>query len=147
MIPDFDENGNLPPGVHFCDWHEFKERFVYNIRRSTLSSGIEEVLTQLKTAGCRTAYINGSFVTIKSKPKDFDLCWDVEDVDLRYLRTNAPQILNFYQSETQKAKYGGEIYPSDQPVDESTITLEFFQHDRQQNRKGIIAIDLLRWEP
>ncbi len=29
MIPDFDENGNLPPGVHFCDWSEFKERFGY----------------------------------------------------------------------------------------------------------------------
>jgi hypothetical protein len=29
MIPDFDENGNLPAGVHFCDWEEFKEKFGY----------------------------------------------------------------------------------------------------------------------
>jgi hypothetical protein len=27
MIPDFDENGNLPPGIYFCNWNEFKKRF------------------------------------------------------------------------------------------------------------------------
>jgi len=28
VIPDFDENGNLPPGVHFCEWEEFVERYI-----------------------------------------------------------------------------------------------------------------------
>lgn len=36
-----------------------------------------------------------------------------------YLAQNAPSILNFYNSKAQKSKYKGEIYPSDQPVDES----------------------------
>ncbi len=44
------------------------------------------------------------------------------------------------------AKYGGEIYPSDQLVDESIMSIEFFQQDREQNRKGIIAINLLEWD-
>ncbi|WP_263053646.1 DUF6932 family protein [Oscillatoria nigro-viridis] len=26
MIPEFDENGNLPPGVYWAEWEEFKER-------------------------------------------------------------------------------------------------------------------------
>lgn len=146
MIPDFDENGNLPPGIFFCDWDELIEKFGYNIRRQTLMRGMEEVLTQLKNAGCRTAYLNGSFVTIKSKPKDFDLCWDADDVvDIDYLRKNAPIILNFYNSNAQKTRYGGEIYPSDCPVNESVTSLEFFQRDREENRKGIIAINLLEW--
>lgn len=42
MIPEFDENGNLPPGIHFCSWSEFKEKFGYNTRRNTLISGIED---------------------------------------------------------------------------------------------------------
>ena len=46
MIPDFDENGNLPPRVYFCDWAEFKEQFGYNLRRRTLIIGLEEVLTE-----------------------------------------------------------------------------------------------------
>lgn len=147
MIPDFDENGNLPPGVHFCTWDEFRERFGYNSRRRTLIRGVEVVLTQLCKAGCRTVYLNGSFVTIESKPKDFDMCWDRDEtVDVEYLRKNAPLILNFFNSDAQKSKYGGEIYPSDQPVDESIMSIDFFQRDREQNRKGIIAINLLEWE-
>lgn len=35
MISKFDENGNLPPGVHSCEWEEFKERFGYNRRVDT----------------------------------------------------------------------------------------------------------------
>ncbi len=147
MIPEFDENGNLPPGVYFCDWAEFKEQFGYNLRRRTLIIGLEEVLAHLKAARCRTVYINGSFVTSELTPKDFDMCWDRDDVDIDYLRQNARLILNIYNSAAQKARYGGEIYPSDQPVDESTMTIEFFQSDREQNRKGIIAINLLEWKP
>ncbi|MBD2196182.1 MULTISPECIES: DUF6932 family protein [Calothrix] len=147
MIPEFDENGNLPPGVHFCNWNELKERFGYNLRRRNLINGIEEVLTLLKAARCRTAYLNGSFVTSKLNPQDFDMCWDRDDVDVEYLKKNARLLLNFYNSAAQKARYGGEIYPSDQPVDESIMSIEFFQRDRQQNQKGIIAINLWEWEP
>lgn len=147
MIPEFDANGNLPPGVHFCYWSEFKERFGYNRRRRTLISGIEEVITFLKAAGCRTVYLNGSFVTIKEKPNDFDMCWDRDDTDIEYLRKNAPTILKFYNSAAQKYKYGGEIYQSDEPVNESETSIEFFQSDREYNRKGIIAINIIEWEP
>jgi hypothetical protein len=86
-------------------------------------------------------------VTNKIDPGDFDCCWDRDDVNIDYLRQNAPLILKYYDSAAQKAKYKGEIYPSDQPVDESTISIEFFQRDRKQNRKGIVAINLLEWEP
>ncbi|NJL10718.1 MAG: hypothetical protein HC908_12565 [Calothrix sp. SM1_7_51] len=147
MIPEFDENGNLPPGAHFCYWEEFKERFGYSVHRRNLIDGIETVLTLLQAAGCRTAYLNGSFVTSEPDPQDFDMCWDRDDVDMEYLRKNARLIINFYDSAATKARYGGEIYPSDQPVDESTISIEFFQQDRRQNRKGIIAINLREWSP
>ena len=146
-IPPFDENGNLPPGVHWADWSDFKERFGTTYRRNVLILGLEAVMEQLKAAGCRTIYINGSFVTQEPKPNDFDACWDRDDVDIDYLRKNAPIVLKYYDSPAQKAKYGGEIYQSDQPVDDSIISIELFQRDRDLNRKGIIAIDLLTWEP
>ncbi|MBD2772751.1 DUF6932 family protein [Iningainema tapete] len=146
MIPEFDDNGNLPVGVHFCHWSEFKERFGYTRKRRQMIQGLEEVMAQLKAAGCRNFYINGSFVTREPSPNDFDCCWDQDDVDIDYLRKNAPLILNFYNSNAQKAKYRGEIYPSDQPVDEDTVSIEFFQLDRRQNKKGIIGINLQEWE-
>jgi len=33
----------------------------------------------------------------------------------------------------QKAKYRGEIFSSDQPVDENIMSIDFFQRDREQN--------------
>lgn len=148
MIPEFDEHGNLPPGVHFCEWEEFLETFGNNNRRLYLIQGLRLAMEQLKEAGCRTIYINGSFTTIKPNPGDFDACWDSEDVDINYLRCNAPQLLNIFDNQTQKSIYKGEIFRSDEPVgDDGLDSFDFFQRDRLKNRKGIIAIDLMRWEP
>jgi len=35
----------------------------------------------LRKAGCRLVYLDGSFVTRKEHPGDFDACWDVQNVD------------------------------------------------------------------
>lgn len=137
----------LPPEVHFCDWQEFVERFGTNDTRRRMIAGLQLAMTQLKAAGCRTIYINGSFVTIKPNPQDFDACYDNETVDIDYLRINAPRLLNHYDRAGQKAKYRGEIFPSQQAIGNYGInSFELFQRDRQQNVKGIIAIDLTNFE-
>ena len=127
MIPEFDSNGNLPPGVHFCTWEEFVERFGTTELRLRLMRGLKMAMEQLWKAGCRTIYINGSFVTSKEDPGDFDACYDAETVDINYLRTHAPKLLNYYDRTGQKAKYKGEIFPSTQQVgDYSLNSFEFF---------------------
>jgi hypothetical protein len=146
-IPEFDEHGNLPPGVHFCEWEEFVQRFGTNALRLRLMRGLLMVMEALKAAGCRTIYIDGSFVTLKPDPGDFDACWDREDVDINYLRLKAPKLLNHYDRAGQKAQYKGEIFPVDQPIGNYGMnSFELFQRDRSQNKKGIIAIDLRRWK-
>ncbi len=147
VIPEFDQNGNLPPGVHFCEWEEFVDRFGTNDLRLRLMRGLRMAMEQLKAVGCRTIYINGSFVTSEPSPGDFDACYDNDTVDIDYLRINAPRLLNHYDRAGQKAKYRGEIFPSQQPVGNyGSNSFEFFQSDRRGNVKGIIAIDLMRWE-
>ena len=64
MIPKVGENGNLPLGVHFCEWEEFVERFGTTPRRLKLIDGLKKAMEQLKEAGCPMIYIDGSFVTI-----------------------------------------------------------------------------------
>ncbi len=86
---------------------------------------------------------------------DFDACYDAcggrshrETVDMDNLRVNAPRLFNHDNRDAQKAKYRGEIFPSDQPVGNyGDNSFEFFQKDRRHRKKGIIAIDLLRWSP
>jgi hypothetical protein len=147
-IPDVDEIGNLQPGIHWTTYEEFEERFGTNATRLRQIEGLKKAMVHLKNAGCRTIYINGSFITNKPKPNDFDACWDTEDVNAKYLQAHAPKLLNPSDRNAQKATYRGEIFPSEQPVGIYAMnSLEFFQRDREKNPKGIIAIDLLRWEP
>src|SRR5438105_3940573 len=94
MIPPFDRAGNLPPGLHGASWQEFAVRFGRNQPRRWLLQGLRAALMALKAAGCRWAYINGSFVTRKQRPRDYDACWETTGVDLRRLD---PVLLMFDQ--------------------------------------------------
>ncbi|MCP2731368.1 DNA-binding protein [Symplocastrum sp. BBK-W-15] len=48
VIPEFDENGNLPPGIHYCEWEEFNDRFGTTATRRRMIDGLELAITQLK---------------------------------------------------------------------------------------------------
>lgn len=98
----------------------------------------------IKAAGGAVAYVDGSFVTGKEVPNDFDVCWDPNGVDLGMMD---PVLLDFDNARAnQKAKYGGEFFPSTVPADRAgRAFLEFFQTDKSTGRaKGIIGIDLLK---
>lgn len=104
--------------------------------------GLRSALESLKVAGCRTAYVDGSFVTGKETPNDFDACWEEEGVDPDLLD---PVLLIFDPGRaTQKAKFLGELFPASFISGEEGLSfLDFFQTDRNTGeRKGIVAIDL-----
>jgi hypothetical protein len=142
MIPDFDPGGNLPPGIHATTWAQFIERFGTNARRQRLISGLKRALDSLKQAGCNRAYIDGSFVTAKERPNDFDACWDPVGVDPIILN---PILLRFEnQRQLQKIVFYGELFPSHWPA---TIAgqrfVEFFQTDKNTvDPKGIVAFNV-----
>ncbi len=141
MIPPFDRRGNVPAGIHAATWEDILGRFAQTSRRQTLTLGLKAALEALATAGCRIVYLDGSFVTAKDAPGDFDACWDPDGVDIRQLD---PVFLTFDAGrQTQKAVYGGELFIADMPADErGSAFLEFFQTDRETGRrKGIVAID------
>ena len=145
MIPDFVQ-GNLPAGIHWASWDELVTRFSHNERRLKLLDGLKAALKSLRDAGCVTAYVDGSFVTSKEFPNDFDGCWEVNHVDPIRLD---PILLKFGKFDRgrieQKAKYGGELFPVQVENQGTNLTfLEFFQFDKSGSRKGIVAVDLRR---
>jgi hypothetical protein len=143
VIPGLDPgSGNLPAGVHESTWGELVARYGWTPHRLNLLAGLKSALDALRAAGCRRAYVDGSFVTAKAQPDDFDGCWDVDGVDLSRLD---PVLQTFTQRRAaQKQKYGGEMFPADWPADaHGTSFLSFFQRDRMSGHpKGIVAIDL-----
>ena len=61
-----------------------------------------------------------------------------------------PVLLDFSnRPAAQKARFGGELFPAQLPNGLSGRTfLEFFQIDKQTgDPKGIVALDLRRWQP
>lgn len=144
MIPAFNSDGNLPPGVHWTTWQEFANRFGITPYRQRLLKGLESALDSLSKANCQFVYIDGSFVTEKENPNDYDGCWDITGVDPDLLD---PILLNFdNERAAQKIKYLGELFPA-QTLEGITgkTFLSFFQVDKNTgNPKGIVAIDLGR---
>lgn len=145
MIPSFDERGNLPPGIHPATWDEIVERYATNERRGQLLNGLRGAIVSLRAAGCPRVHLDGSFVTDKERPGDFDACWEAGGVDPGRLDAG---LLDFSDRRAaQRGKYGGELFPAQASAEPGgTSYLDFFQHDRiMEQPKGIIAIDL--WSP
>jgi hypothetical protein len=143
VIPPFEpDTGNLPPRIHIADWGEFTARYGTTPHRLRLLGGLKAALDALLAVGCRRVYIDGSFVTAKQAPGDFDGCWDVAGVDPSLLD---PVLLTFANRRAaQKAKFGGELFLADAAADPAdTRFLAFFQRDKQTGQpKGIVAIEL-----
>lgn len=144
MIPAFNSDGNLPPGVHWVTWQEFAVRFGTTPHRQRLLKGLKSALDSLSKAGCSLVYIDGSFVTEKENPNDYNGCWDITGVDPDLLD---PILLKFDDDQVaQKIKYLGELVPEQTLESNSGKTfLDLFQLDKNTgNQKGIVAIDLGR---
>ena len=144
MIPPFEKFGLLPPGIHWVEWGGFAAAFGSTPGRQKLLAGLKVVIDNLAAAGCPGVYVDGSFVTRKTEPNDFDACWSSIGVDPENLD---PVLLDFSDGRrAQKAKFGGELLIAEAPADlEGKTFLDYFQHEVRRDvlrRKGIIGIKL-----
>lgn len=142
MIPEFNNRGNLPPGIHFATWKEIISRFGGSARRIYLLQGLKLAILNLASAGCELIYIDGSFVTTKQEPGDFDACWSIKGVNANMLD---PVFLDFSNGRSaQKTCFRGELFPAELPEGiTGKVFLDFFQTDKETGKqKGIIALSI-----
>ena len=84
--------------------------------------------------------VDGSFVTNKRYPNDYDAAWDPQHVDPNLVD---PVLLTFDdQRKAMKAKYRGELFPDTWSAEPNVSFIDFFQRDRAGQPKGIIRLDL-----
>lgn len=132
----------LPPGIHQASLAEVAATFATNPRRRELFDGLVSALKKLRLAGCSIVYLDGSYVTDKPRPGDFDGCWDPSGVDRAKLD---PLFLQFDNGRAaQKAAFKGELFPSSMMcADVGRAFVDFFQMDRFTGKqKGVISISL-----
>jgi hypothetical protein len=142
-IPPFDPvTGLLPPGEHDAGWAEVRERFGWNLRRRRLLDGLQEGMEALGVAGCTRVWLNGSFVTAKDEPGDFDAVWSPVGVHRATLAEMVPEVLDLSNHRAaQKQLFGGEFLPNIVEGGSGKQFASFFQTDRDGTSKGIVVID------
>jgi len=89
-------------------------------------------------------YLDGSFVTRKERPGDFDACWTVQNVDDARLD---PVFWDFSRGRAaQKQRILGELFPAQLPEGATgKAFVDFFQVNSMSGEpKGILAIRLGR---
>jgi len=128
----------VPGGEYEVEWTEVVDRLGWNLRRRQLLDGLAEAIELLAAAGCRRLWLNGSFVTAKDEPGDFDVCWDPVGVDIEALD---PVLVDFARGRAaQKARFGGEFLPNVTESQSGLAFAEFFRNERDASRKRIIVL-------
>ncbi len=147
MIPDLIKLSGapwkvLPEGIHQATLAEIEADYTFNVRRRELFSGLKSALSALAHAKVRYVYLDGSFLSDKPIPGDYDACWNVRGVDVQLLD---PVFLEFANGRSsQKNKYLGEFFfEHAAATPNGQIFLDFFQIEKTTGeKKGIILIDL-----
>lgn len=143
-IPPLNAAGELPSGEHQTSLLLVKRRFgTSSAQREELMRGLESAAENLRGAGVRKIWVDGSFVTNKEEdPNDIDGCWEYsERVDLSKLD---PVFLETTRA-PMKEKYGVEFFPACVIEVGSGVPFpKFFQVNREGEPKGILVVSLKR---
>ena len=132
--------GYLTPGIHDAVWCDVTSRFAVNSHRERLMGGLLAACLNLVVAGCRALLLDGSFVSAKALPGDYDGAWETEHVDPDLLD---PVLLDFSNRRAaMKAKYLGDLFPASFSAAPGVLYRGFFRTDRNGVEKGIVKIDL-----
>jgi hypothetical protein len=136
----------LPPGIHTATFSEVQVTFAVNTRRREIFEGLLDGAARLRYAGCVKLFLDGSYVSAKPTPGDYDACWDPAGVDEKRLD---PVFRDFTKKrEAQKKRFLGEFFPSTMFNTPKQTFVELFQKEKFTGRpKGILMIALSSKDP
>jgi hypothetical protein len=139
MLPKFNEEGYLPMGIHKATLNEIKQRFGSNSsKRKELFESFQSLVRLLEKhkESIKRFLLNGSYVTSKESPEDFD-CILVVKNDFDFNSFEAKQLRH------SKELFNGHILMA---MEEDTINyhdaVDFFGHDRDKKAKGMVEVIL-----
>lgn len=141
-IPKLQINGELPAGEHRASVDEIEKIYGSSSeRRKQLMRGLKQAIANFESAGVKTIWINGSFVTEKNELSDIDGCWAYNDeVNLDVLD---PVFVSDRGTKEMKSKYGLDFFVSNWIEMTSGLPFpRFFQVNRDGDAKGIIVLEL-----
>ena len=144
-IPDLDDAGFLPEGVHECSLDELQRRFggaLHGDRRSALFAKLVEYIQELRsTRMAEGLIVDGSFVTDKAEPNDVDLVL-ILPADHDFTATLRPFEYNVLSRRRVFKRYAFDVLVARENSPELLEYVEFFQQIRGETDrlKGILKV-------
>ena len=152
-LPDFDQNGNLPPGDYAPETEEFEQRFVSieeSSKRRQIYEGWNRHRSDLMNRGLRPKariLVDGSYVTEKRDAGDIDVAVEVHVSDPEKLSGKDHKLCELLQGKTTRSTYQCDAYPvfvlPETHVQYKIVTqkayeywLKWFGKDRNGKEKG-----------
>jgi hypothetical protein len=144
VLPEFTLDGELPPGVHMTDWHEFQSRFGgSSLRRVWLSGRLRALLELAGSNGkLRRIFIWGSFVTAKAAPKDLDILL-IMDEDFEVDGIAAPA-RDVFDSVRARLRFESDVFWARASIGDEILDLwlDTYQTSRSFRKRGIVELEL-----
>ena len=147
MLPDFNSDGNLPPGVHHASLTEIESRFgefTISDRRVMLFSKFKQLVEMAKFSGIvKRIIIGGSFVSAKPVPNDVDVVIVIaKDVEIETLAQSEYVVAD--RDALRRVLKGDDfdvIVVREETTRMQTI-IEFFQSNRDNKPVGVVEVNL-----
>lgn len=147
-LPPFRDDGWLPEGHHAANWQEVGLRFAGepNSHRATVFSSLLSWRDAVRAKGMAGLIIlNGSFISIKEAPGDFDLVFSYDEGTEALVR-NDPEVRKLIDYQTCRALgFLGDVFALPASLQKSSPLLsglDMFDFDRQGRPKGVIEVQL-----
>ncbi|MGH9769088.1 MAG: DUF6932 family protein [Blastocatellia bacterium] len=145
-IPDLNEDGLLPEGIHDCTLDEIGARFgrfQVTERRIQLFGKLRALVDEERQAGLAVELIvDGSFVTDKPEPGDIDLVI-VLPADYNREGEFAPFRYNAISKVSIRRRYGFDVFVTREGTSDYFGQIAFFQRVKESElQKGVLRIKL-----
>jgi len=145
VIPEFDSDGELPPGVHIATLEEVRQRFgrfSRTDRRPKLFGKLSELHEVARDSGIVDRFIiAGSFVTVKAVPNDVDILIIFNSTtDITQLTPNQRLLIDRGAIRRRFRGDDLDVLPIRNGTRRMQATLEFFQYNRNAKPVGIVEV-------
>src|SRR5437867_4429338 len=141
-LPAFNEEGDLPLGVHRATLLEVLERFGRgSVQRCAVANRLKRVYQLVTSTGQLARFVVfGSFVTAKAEPNDVDIVLVMENTfDLASLTGEAALVFQHMEAD---AHFGASVFWTKRSgaLGGEQALIEYWQARREGGQRGIIEI-------
>jgi hypothetical protein len=141
-LPAFNEEGDLPPGVHRATLSAVLERFAQgSVQRRAVADRLNRIYQLVASTGQLARFVVfGSFVTAKDDPNDVDVVLIMEDTfDLASVTDEAELLFQHMEAD---AHFGASVFWTKRSgaVGGEQAMIEYWQVRREGGRRGVVEI-------